>query len=553
MAAGYDRKGRIPAAPSIHGKKKHGDRIAHELADFFVSGQCAGVRRSVSIGCSAAGGQIMKSKSAIVIGAGIGGITAAIHLAQHGLHVTVLEKNASPGGRCNRFSCAGHHFDTGPTLFVMPLSYEAEFRCLGTSMHEQLNLQRVDPTYHLVFDDGSQLALTSDMQSMQAQLESIQPGSFKGLQNYLKEGERHYQLVLDNLVNRDFRRMNDLFSLQNLRLAFLLKPLVNHYRNMSLYFDDPRLKSAFTFQDLYTGLSPFEAPATFSMMPYTELAHGVWYPKGGMYRIVEALMDLARQAGVEFVFDSAVERIDVSGAHAQGVVLGDGSRLHTDIVLANADLPYVYECLLPQDGMVKSLSRKQFSCSAISFFWGVDKTYQELGPHTLFLAEDYRHNFDVIMRDRSLSTNPTIYVHAPARLDSAMAPRDEDTLTAIIPVGHLSEDGKQNWDDLRDQARRQVFRRLRLLGVTDIESHIKFEETYTPLTWHERYNLMKGSTHGLSHRLTQMAYFRPSNRHPRYKNLYFVGASTHPGTGLPTAMVSGRLVSQRIMDDLAVL
>jgi phytoene desaturase len=495
----------------------------------------------------------MKSKSVIVIGAGIGGVTAAIHLAKNGLHVTVLEKNAGPGGRCNRLSRAGHHFDTGPTLFVMPLLYEAEFRRLGTSLHERLSLQRVDPTYHLVFDDGRQLMLTSDMKLMQQQLETMQPGSFQGLQNYLKEGERHYQLVLDHLVNRDFRKMTDFFSVQNLSLVFRLKPLVNHYRNMSAYFDEPRLKSAFTFQDLYTGLSPFEAPATFSMMPYTELAHGVWYPKGGMYSIVGALMDLAFQEGVEFVFDSSVERIDVNTMHAQGVVLADRTFLHADIVLANADLPYVYQRLLPRDGMVNSWSRKQFSCSAISFFWGVDKTYEALGAHTLFLADDYRHNFDTIMRDFSLSTNPSIYIHAPARLDPAMAPSDEDTLTAIIPVGHLSEDRKQNWDDLRDQARQQVFRRLCLLGITDLQSHIKFEETYTPITWRERYNLMKGSTHGLSHRLTQMAYFRPSNRHPRYKNLYFVGASTHPGTGLPTAMVSGRLVSQRIMDDLAVV
>ena len=208
----------------------------------------------------------MKTKSVIVIGAGIGGLTAAIHLAKRGLRVTVVEKNSRPGGRCDRFSRDGHHFDTGPTLFVMPLLYEAEFRALGTSMREQLDLQRVDPTYHLVFDDGSQLALTSDMQSMQKQLETFQPGSFEGMLRYLQEGGRHYQLVLEKLVNREFRRASSFFNLQNIGLIFQLKPLVNHYRNMSAYFDEPRLKSAFTFQDIYTGLSPFEAPATFSMM-----------------------------------------------------------------------------------------------------------------------------------------------------------------------------------------------------------------------------------------------------------------------------------------------
>lgn len=492
----------------------------------------------------------MKPKSVIIIGAGIGGLTAGIHLAKDGFHVTVLEKNAHPGGRCDRFSREGHYFDTGPTLFVMPLLYEAEFRALGISMQEQLNLQRVDPTYHLVFDNGSQLALTSDLKSMYDQLETIEPGSFQGLLRYMQEGERHYRLVLEKLVNCDFRRVSDFFSIRNLTLAFQLKPLINHYRNMSAYFNEPHLKSAFTFQDIYTGLSPFEAPATFSMMPYTELAHGVWYPKGGMYNIVESLVDLARQAGVEFCYNSPVQEIETNLNHARGVRLADGSRLEADIVLANADLPYVYQNLLPQTEMAKALARKSFSCSAISFFWGVDKAYLELGPHTLFLADDYRENFETIGRDLSLPANPSLYLHAPARLDSSMAPSGQDTLTAIVPVGHMSEDGGQNWKEIRDKARQHVFRRLRTLGITDIEKHIKFEETYTPISWSKRYNLAKGSTHGLSHRLTQMAYFRPSNRHSRYHNLYFVGASTHPGTGIPTAMVSGRLVAKRIREEL---
>ncbi|MCC7352900.1 MAG: phytoene desaturase [Anaerolineae bacterium] len=491
----------------------------------------------------------MKTKSVIVIGAGIGGITAATHLAKRGLHVTVVEKNSRPGGRCDRFSCEGHHFDTGPTLLVMPLLYEAEFRALGTSLRERLDLQRVDPTYHLVFDNGSRLALTSDMKSMQEQLETIQPGSFQGLLRYLQEGDRHYQIAMDKLVTRDFRKATDFFRLQNLSLLFRLKPLVNHYGNMSAYFDDPRLKTAFTFQDVYMGLSPFAAPATFSMMPYTELAHGVWYPKGGMYRVVETLVDLAREAGVEFIFNSAVERIDVNSTHARGALLADGARLDADVVLANADLPYVYQKLLPPDGMVKALSRKQFSCSAISFFWGVDKVYESLGPHTLFLADDYRENFQSI-KDLGLPANPSLYVHAPARLDPAMSPPGQDTLTAIVPVGHLSENGEQKWGELTSEAREHVFRRLRILGITDIASHIKFEVTYTPLSWRKRYNLVKGSTHGLSHTLMQLAYFRPSNRHPRYQNLYFVGASTHPGTGMPTAMVSGRMVAERMMDEL---
>lgn len=494
----------------------------------------------------------MRSKSVIVIGAGIGGIVAATHLARHGLKARVVDKNSRAGGRCDRFSREGHHFDTGPTLLVMPYLYEAEFRALGTCMRAMLDLQRIDPTYRLVFDDASQLALTSDMKSMQEQMETFEAGSFQGLLRYMEEGHRHYHLGIEKLVHRDFRKASDFFTLGNLPLLYKLKPLVNHYGNMSAYFDDPRLKAAFTFQDVYMGLSPFEAPATFSMMPYTELAHGVWYPKGGMYRVVEALMEIANRAGVEFEFDASVERIDVNGKQARGVVLTDGRSLQADAVVANADLPYVYKHLLPQDGQAERLAGKQFSCSVISFFWGMDKKYEALGPHTLFLAEDYRDNFKSIIRDLDLPANPSLYIHAPARLDPSMSPAGEDTLIAIVPVGHMSDNGEQDWGELRDTARKHVFRRLAGLGITDLEAHIKFETTFTPLSWRKRYNLMKGSTHGLCHNLTQLGYFRPHNRHSHYHNLYFTGASTHPGTGMPTAMVSGRLAADRIMDDMYI-
>lgn len=496
----------------------------------------------------------MKSRKTTitVIGAGLGGIAAATHLARKGMQVKIIEKNARPGGRCDRFERDGHHFDTGPTLFVMPRVYEAEFAKLGTPLHEMLDLQRVDPTYHLVFDDGNQLTLTSDMKSLQEQLEAIEKDSFQGFLRYMNEGHRHYYQAMQHLVNRDFRKASEFFHPRNLPLLFKLKPLSPHYHNMSAYFRQPRLKAAFTFQDVYMGLSPFEAPATFSMMPYTELAHGVWYPKGGMYRVVEALVEIAQQAGVEFVFNATVKRIELEGKRARGLRLADGKYIQTDVILANADLPYVYQNLLPKDNLAKSMTRKRLSCSVISFFWGVDKPYPKLGPHTLFLADDYRENFESIDRDLSIPQNPSLYIHAPTRLDPSLAPAGEDTLTAIVPVGHINRAEDQNWQAIRAQARDAVFRRLKLLGINDLEAHLKFEVCYTPLSWQKRYNLLKGATHGLCHNLTQLGYFRPGYRHPHYPNLYFVGASTHPGTGMPTALISARLAAQRMLDDIKV-
>lgn len=491
----------------------------------------------------------MKTPSAVIVGAGIGGIATAAHLARRGMQVTVVEKNRWPGGRCDHFERAGHRFNTGPTLLIMPHVYEEEFAALGMSLHERLRLTRVDPTYHLIFDDGTHLALTSDEGRMRDQLEAIEPGSFQGFLRYMREGSQHYTLTMDRLVERDFRKASDFFALRNLPLLFSLKAVWRHYRHMSTYFREPRLKAAFTFQDVYMGLSPFEAPATFSMMPWTELAHGVWYPMGGMYSVVEALMEAARQAGVEFAFRARVAQIAVDGTRARGVVLADGSLLPADVIVANADLPYVYDRLLPADTEAARLARKQYSCSTVSFFWGVDTNYPALQPHTLFLGDAYRENFARIAQLRELPERPSLYIHAPARLDAAAAPPGEDTLIAVVPVGHLDAPGKQDWRHIRAHARQAVFDRLALLGIGDLQAHIKFEVSYVPLSWRKRYNLMQGSTHGLSHTLSQLGYLRPHNRHAHYHNLYFVGASTHPGTGVPTALVCARMVADRIGED----
>ena len=493
----------------------------------------------------------MKAKSAIIIGAGLGGLSSAIHLSQHGYKVTIFEKNNKAGGRCDRYSRDGHEFDTGPTLLVMPLLIESEFNTFGASMLEMLDLQRVDPTYDLLFADGSQFSPTSDMKIMYDQLEAFEPGSFTGFLRYMQEGNRHYNLGIQKLVHRDFRKLTDFFNLGNLPLLHQVKPFGKHYQNMSHYFKDPRLKAAFTFEDMYMGLSPFDAPATFSLMPYSELAHGVWYPKGGMYKISEALYEIALKCGVEFEFNSAVEQIITTNNAAKGIKLVDGRTLEADVVFANADLPYVYNELLPNDPLVKSLKKKRYACSTINFFWGLDKVYSELPGHTLFLGgDDYERNFDHIINHYGIPDNPNLYVHAPARLDPGMAPKGQDTLIAIVPVGHMKEGIHQDWPELEKLARKSALDHLAKMGVTDIESHLKFEMVYTPPSWKKHYNLVNGSTHGLCHNVFQLAYFRPHNQHARYRNLFFVGASTHPGTGIPNALISGRFAVQRALDEL---
>jgi phytoene desaturase len=219
------------------------------------------------------------------------------------------------------------------------------------------------------------------------------------------------------------------------------------------------------------------------------------------------------------------------------------------VVVANADLPYVYESLLPDKAEARRLNRLHYTCSAIVFFWGVDRVYPELGHHNIFLADDYRASFDRIFHDGSLPDQPSFYVHAPARTDPAAAPPGQDTLFVLVPCGHLNDSAGQDWAALKAQARGAVLGRLAQLGMADLQRHLKFEVSYTPRNWLNVYNLAKGAAFSLSHDFWQVGYLRPHNRHALYHNLYFVGGSTHPGTGLPMVLLSAQLSTERILKE----
>ncbi|MBN1812413.1 MAG: phytoene desaturase [Anaerolineae bacterium] len=484
--------------------------------------------------------------SVLVIGAGIGGIAVAGRLARRGYDVTVLEKNAVPGGRLNKLLQDGHRFDVGPSLFLMPQTYAATYAALGERMEDHLDLQRIDPTYHLHFDDGTQLQLSANINWMQEQLEAIKPGSFGGLLRYLVEGHQHFHLSLDRFVGKNFYTLFDEFNPGNLPMLFQLKALTKHYDNIGNYFSDPKLKAAFTFQNMYLGLSPYEAPATYSLLQYTELADGVWFPIGGMYRIVESLTSIAEGHGARFVYGAPVKQIVVEGSRATSVILEDGSTMQADIVIANADLPYVYDRLLPDRNLGERMMNKQFTCSTIMFYWGVDKTYPQLAHHSVFLSGDYRASFDRIFHDQTLPEKPSFYIHVPNRTDPAAAPPWRDNLMVLVPVGCLYEERNQDFEALRARAKETVFKRLERLGITDLQAHITHEVSYTPHDWREMFNLARGAAFGLGHNFTQVGYLRPQNRHGRYKNLYFCGASTHPGTGVPVVLIGAGLVEERI-------
>jgi phytoene desaturase len=487
----------------------------------------------------------------IVIGAGLGGLAIASRLARQRHHVTLIEKQAHPGGRTYKIERDGYRFDTGPTLFLMPAIFAETYQALGERMEDHLSLQRIDPTYRVHFHDGSSIDLTGDMPHMREQLDALEPGAFNALLRFTSEGYRAYHASIQYFVGRNFTSILQYFNPVNLPLMFELKALQKHYDNLSHYFRDPRLRAAFSFQNMYLGLSPYDAMATYSLLQYTELGEGVWFPRGGMYEVIRDMEQIARGLGVQCRYGNPVSKINVEGRRTTGVTLADGETLSADVVVANADLPYVYAKLLP-DGMPGRLARMKYTSSALMFYWGLKGARSpELLHHNVFLADhQYRQSFERIFRDLTLPDEPSVYVAAPARSEPDFAPPDGDSLMALVPTGHIDERHTQDWPALQARARDAVFGRLRQIGLGDIEQRVLFEETYGPQDYRDELNLAKGSAFGLSHNFLQVGYLRPHNRHPRYGNLYFVGASTHPGTGLPLVLLSARLVEERIRKEM---
>jgi phytoene desaturase len=489
-------------------------------------------------------------KSAAIIGAGIGGIATAIYLAKNGFNVTVFEKNSSPGGRCGQLIRDGHRFDLGATMLMMPATYREIFGSLGIPLFENNEIIPLEDLYKIYFDNNEVLAFSTDKEKMKTQLEKIEPGSFAKSEKYVKDGYEIFQIGTKKLIGRNFDNLFQFANFRNIGMLIKLKTYISNWKYARKFFHDPHLRMAYTFQNIYVGQSPFDSPALFSMVPAAELTEGSFFPLGGMYTIVENLVSEALSCGVIFNYNMPAKKITVEGKKAERIIFEDGSEALADIIVANADLPYVYRKLLPDKRKSGRLDRKKYSCSAICFHWGLDKVYPQLGHHSVFLSDGFKEGLDSIFKDKSICEHPSFYVHAPVRTDPGAAPENFDTLSIIAGAGHIDIKKNQDWNDLKKQTRTAVIKRLKKLGLDDIEEHIKFEICYTPESWESACNISRGSVFGsLAHNLLQMGYFRPHNQHSRYKNIFFVGGSTHPGNGIPNILLSAKLTAERILNN----
>ncbi|MEO7715380.1 MAG: phytoene desaturase family protein [Capsulimonas sp.] len=496
----------------------------------------------------------MSQKKVVIVGAGIGGLATAMRLqARGGFSVTVLEKNATAGGRCNIWEAEGFRFDTGPSLLLMTDIYRELFAFCGADFDALVPLIRMEPNYGVHFGDGSSMIMSSDLPTMIAELEKIEPGSVSGYYRFLEDAGRKYRIGRSEFVEKDFRTAGDFFTAHNLGLLKKLNALDKLYTHVSQFFKDDRLRQAFSMQSMYLGISPFDAPAVYTLLPYTELAEdGLYYPKGGLYSLPRAMVKVCGNLGVDIHTEQQVSEIVIRDGKAIGVRVG-GEVIPADIVISNADLPYTYTDLLearPKRYEENSWRKQAFTSSAFVMYLGTDRQYPELHHHNFYLSSDYKRNFEEIFDAKVAPRDPSFYINAPGRTDPSVAPEGGDNLFVLVPIPHLTQ--QQQWTDEQISVfREKVFDRLEARGLTDLRKHVVVERVITPHDWERQYSLKFGAAFGLSHGIFQVGYFRPANKAPHVGNLYFVGASTAPGTGVPLVCLGAKLVSERIAADAA--
>ncbi|RSL72931.1 hypothetical protein CEP53_000961 [Fusarium sp. AF-6] len=514
-----------------------------------------------------------KAKSVIIIGAGVGGVATAARLAKAGFKVTVLEKNDFTGGRCSLLNHDGYRFDQGPSLLLLPQFFHEIFRDLGTSLSaEGIELLKCEPNYNIWFGDGSSFELSTDLTKMKESIEAIEgKDGFERYLSFLQESHRHYEISAAYVLRRNFSSFLNMARPEMLLNLLALHPFQSIWSRASKYFWTERLRRVFTFGTMYMGMSPFDAPATYSLLQYTELAEGILYPKGGFHRVVESLVEVGQRLGVEYRLSTSVQSISIDKAtqKTNGVILEDGTLLPADIVVSNADLVYTYNNLLPETPYAHSLSKREASCSSISFYWSISRRVPKLQAHNIFLADEYRESFDSIFKKHLIPAEPSFYVNVPSRVDPSAAPEGKDSIVVLVPVGHLLSDKSgthrgmyksahsteeivntdQDWDSMVSLARETIITTIQARIGVDLSSLIEHEIINTPYTWKDKFNLDKGAILGLSHSFFNVLSFRPGTQHSQFKNLYFVGASTHPGTGVPICIAGSKIVAEQILQD----
>ena len=487
----------------------------------------------------------MKTK-VIVIGAGAGGLSTAILLAKKGYDVTVVEKNASFGGRGDVFSAKGFQFDMGPSWYLMPDIFEHFFSLVGENISDYLDLKRLDPSYKIWFEEHPKpVEMTSDLERDSKIFESFEPGVMKKINIYLKEAAAKYNISKQTFIYKPFNSVFDFIDKRTIFLWTKFSVISSFHKHIASFVKHPLLRKILQYPLVFLGTSPYKAPAVYSLMNHIDFEMGVFYPMGGMTKVFKAFYDIAKKNGVKFIFNTPVNKILVENKKAIGVSTTKGKHM-ADIVVSNADYQFTEMQLL--DKKYRQFSEKYWSSrtmapSGFILYLGIKKQFKELVHHNLFFAKQWKESFEAIFKGQKLPQSPSYYICAPSKTDPSVAPKGCENLFVLVPTATNLTLDKKTIKNYRDKIIKHITVTMKTKGL---EENIVFERIFTGHDFSSIYNAYKGTALGLAQNLTQTAVFRPKTKSVKLNNLYFTGANTNPGIGVPMCLISSQIVYKRI-------
>jgi len=494
----------------------------------------------------------VRNKKVIIVGAGPGGLAAAMQLAYAGADVTVLERRDGVGGRTSAILKDGFRFDCGPTFFLYPRILQEIFRSVGYELSDELPMKRLDPQYRLTFAAGGQLDCTADMAEMDRQIAAISPADVGKLRRYMDDNRIKLQRFRP-ILERPFSSVIDLMRPALLAAAPHLNPQRSLGAELARYFSDPRLVIAFAFQSKYLGMSPFQCPSLFSILSFLEYEYGVHHPIGGCSRVSERMAELARNLGVDVRLGEGVTKLKLRGRRVVGAETAAGS-YDCDALVINADFAEAMKRLIPDNlrrrWNDRGLASKRYSCSTYMLYLGIAGRYDDLPHHNIHISSDYAKNLAEIETQHVLSDDPSFYVQNAGVTDDTLAPPRHSTLYVLVPVSH--QHPNINWRSAAAPFRERVLDKLAQIGLSDIRDRIRVEHQITPDDWNHDHHIYRGATFNLAHNLGQMLHRRPRNRFEELDGVYLVGGGTHPGSGLPVIYESSRITSRLLLGDLGL-
>ncbi|MBO6495406.1 MAG: phytoene desaturase [Roseivirga sp.] len=491
----------------------------------------------------------MNKKTALVIGSGFSGLSAAINLAHKGFEVKILEKNNSIGGRARQFSESGFTFDMGPSWYWMPDVFESFFNKFGKSVADYYDLVRLDPSYQVVYENGEAMPIPAQMAELKKLFDSIEPGSGVQLDEFLKQAAYKYEVGINQLVYKPGRTLTEFADPKLLIDVVRMDVFQSMAKHVRKYFKHPKLIQLMEFPVLFLGALPENTPALYSLMNYADMALGTWYPKGGMFKIVEAMASLAEELGVEILTDHEVTSIETKSGKVSSVETVQGS-FSADVVVAGADYHHVDDKLLSKadrNYSEKYWDKRVLAPSSLLYYVGLNKKLDGLLHHNLFFDTDFTPHAHNIYTDPKWPDNPLFYASLTSKTDDTVAPEGHENLFLLIPVAPGLEDN----EEIRDHYFRLIVKRMEEYCGQSILEHVVYKRSFAHKDFVSDYHSFKGNAYGLANTLKQTAILKPSLKNKHVKNLYYTGQLTVPGPGVPPSLISGIVVANEIVKDLA--